>query len=329
MAQPGKLHFAFNGDADGLCALQQLRLEDPSEAQLVTGTKREINLVGRVVAAPGDRVIVLDVSLAVNHAAVRALLESGVQVHYFDHHDAGEPLAHPGLERHIDTSPVLCTSLLVNAHLKGRQRRWAAVGAWGDNLDDSADAALAGDALDAQARATLRRLGTCLNYNAYGDTLDDLLIAPAELHRRLLPHADPLDFCRSDPLFGQLGAQMDADMAAADGTPPIAESAAGAVYLLADAAWSRRVSGLWAHALASRDPQRASAVLTVKPGGGFVVSVRAPLARPRGASALCRRFPTGGGREGAAGINRLPADHVQAFCHAFLEHFKPGHPPPA
>ena len=43
----------FNGDADGLCALQQLRLAQPRETPLVTGVKRDIALLGRV-RAPGD-----------------------------------------------------------------------------------------------------------------------------------------------------------------------------------------------------------------------------------------------------------------------------------
>ena len=29
----------FNGDADGICALHQLRLQDPRPTQLVTGAK--------------------------------------------------------------------------------------------------------------------------------------------------------------------------------------------------------------------------------------------------------------------------------------------------
>ena len=36
----------FNGDADGLCALHQLRLAEPlADAQLVTGVKRDIALL--------------------------------------------------------------------------------------------------------------------------------------------------------------------------------------------------------------------------------------------------------------------------------------------
>jgi hypothetical protein len=50
--------YAFNGDADGLCALQQLRLAGPRAAAgqetLVTGVKRDIALLDRVAASRGD-----------------------------------------------------------------------------------------------------------------------------------------------------------------------------------------------------------------------------------------------------------------------------------
>lgn len=40
----------FNGDADGICALHQLRLARPRpEAQLVTGVKRDIRLLRHLV----------------------------------------------------------------------------------------------------------------------------------------------------------------------------------------------------------------------------------------------------------------------------------------
>ena len=50
----------FNGDADGICALHQLRLSEPRRAELVTGTKREIRLVARCAPASGDEMTVLD-----------------------------------------------------------------------------------------------------------------------------------------------------------------------------------------------------------------------------------------------------------------------------
>jgi len=56
-------HFdVFNGDADGICALQKLRLTALRETTLITGVKRDIALLARVRANPGDEVRVLDIS---------------------------------------------------------------------------------------------------------------------------------------------------------------------------------------------------------------------------------------------------------------------------
>ena len=70
------MHFdVFNGDADGLCALQQLRLAEPLHSTLVTGPKRDISLLKRVSASAGDHVTVLDISLDKNREALLSLLE--------------------------------------------------------------------------------------------------------------------------------------------------------------------------------------------------------------------------------------------------------------
>jgi hypothetical protein len=81
------------------------------------------------------------------------------------------------------------------------------------------------------------------------------------------------------------------------------------------------VLGTFAHQLASAHPERAHAVL--KDNGEvnaaettYTVSVRAPIAHPGGADALCRRFD-GGGRAGAAGIDRLPRSKRESFIAAF------------
>ena len=63
----------FNGDADGICALLQLRKEQPLDAELVTGVKRDINLLGKIDAGAGDQVTVLDVSMDKNKAALEAM----------------------------------------------------------------------------------------------------------------------------------------------------------------------------------------------------------------------------------------------------------------
>ncbi|MDH4041766.1 MAG: DHH family phosphoesterase, partial [Gammaproteobacteria bacterium] len=85
------IHFdVFNGDADGICALIQLRNAEPREAELVTGVKRDINLLDRVEADPGSLVTVLDVSLDKNRAGLERALASGAEVFYCDHHFAGD-----------------------------------------------------------------------------------------------------------------------------------------------------------------------------------------------------------------------------------------------
>lgn len=44
----------FNGDADGICALHQWRLAYPVETTLVTGVKRDIQLLQSVKVGAGD-----------------------------------------------------------------------------------------------------------------------------------------------------------------------------------------------------------------------------------------------------------------------------------
>ncbi|HFC53922.1 MAG TPA: acetyltransferase, partial [Gammaproteobacteria bacterium] len=173
----------FNGDADGICALQQLRLQEPCASTLVSGIKREIDLLRRVEAAAGDLVTVLDLSLDKNRADLQRLLEQGVEIRYFDHHYAGDIPNHPGLVTLIDTAPEICTSLLVDQTLEGRFRAWAVVGAFGDNLDNSARQAARDLDLDARQLDRLRELGIYLNYNGYGATLEDLHFPPDELFR--------------------------------------------------------------------------------------------------------------------------------------------------
>ena len=52
----------FNGDADGVCALHQLRLHNPQESRLVTGVKRDTLLLKRIISARDSVLTVLDIS---------------------------------------------------------------------------------------------------------------------------------------------------------------------------------------------------------------------------------------------------------------------------
>lgn len=311
----------FNGDADGICALHQFRLACPLESELITGVKRDISLLEKVSAGRGDQVTVLDIALSKNLEALLALLEGGASVRYFDHHAPGDIPSHPNLEVVIDTSSDVCTSLLVNRYLGGRFLVWAVVAAFGDNLHDSACRAAAPLGLDAGQLDRLRQLGECLNYNAYGEGVEDLFFHPAELYRMVHRFQDPFAFMREEPAFETLARGYAEDIALARSVRPDAETAAGAVYLLPDAAWARRVSGVFGNWLATAAPARAHAMLTRRSGGGFVVSVRAPLATRMGADVLCAQFETGGGRKAAAGINNLPEDQLARFTAAFVDTF--------
>ena len=105
----------FNGDADGICALRQLRLAFPVESTIVTGLKRQIALLESVPAVRGDVVTVLDISLDRNRKGLASLLARGVTVQYFDHHHAAGPLPkHALLTTTIDESGASCTSTLVD-----------------------------------------------------------------------------------------------------------------------------------------------------------------------------------------------------------------------
>jgi len=311
-------HFdVFNGDTDGLCALHQLRLASPRTATLITGTKHEIALVARAAAQPRDTMTVLDLSFDTNRAALEPLLAQGVEVEYFDHHHAGDVPSCANLRAHIDVSADVCTSVLVDRHLGGRYRRWAIVGAWGDNLSDTARSLARDLGLSDAEIERLRDLGESMNYNAYGDSLADLSIAPAALYKAIRPYENPFDFVAASPLVGQLSACRRADLAHAQQIVPIVSLHWGSVHLLPDEPWARRVRGVYANALANREPGCAHAVLSARADGGYTVSVRAPRERPTGADRLCRKFPGGNGRVGAAGIDCLAPDRLSAFVDAF------------
>lgn len=306
----------FNGDADGLCALQQLRLAAPLTATPVTGPKRDIALLDRVAAAPDVHMTVLDVSFEVNAGAVRRALEAGATIEWFDHHRPGDVAAHPRLTTHIDTAAELCTSAIVDRYLGGAHRAWAVAGAYGDNLDATAAALGARLRLGERDLAALRQLGRALNYNAYGDRVEELLFHPAELHARMRGCADPWVFLARDPAPTRLAEAMRTDLEQALRVSPRLDTPAALAVALPDAAWSRRVAGTLANHLARATPTRAHAVL-VPSAGRYTVSLRSPLAAPSGADALAARFRGGGGRAAAAGINGLPEAEVEEFLHVF------------
>ncbi|PTR02774.1 hypothetical protein C8R30_10532 [Nitrosomonas nitrosa] len=311
----------FNGDADGICALIQLRLAEPLDTELITGVKRDVTLLKQVKATQGDQITVLDISLDRNRTDLQRLLDAGAQLRYFDHHFAGDIPKHDRLLAVIDESPNVCTSLLVDRYLAERFTLWAIVAAFGDNLVQVAERRCAELKLDLDDCLRLRQLGELLNYNGYGTRIEDLHFHPAALFQAMRHFSDPRQVFGNSPELAVLASGYASDREQASNLAPEFVSPTTAVYLLPDAAWARRVIGVWANDLSQAHPERAHLILCPDGEGTYSASVRTARTYPQSASAFCRRYPEGGGREAAAGINRFPETGIAELITDFVATF--------
>ena len=318
------MHFdVFNGDADGIIALLQLRLAEPKKSTLITGVKRDIQLLQQVPIAQASSVTVLDISMEKNHLALESLINNYVDVFYVDHHRAGDIPDSENLTSLIDTDANTCTSLLVNQHLAGRYVLWAIVAAFGDNMLLAAEKLAKEQGLSMNEQAQLKALGTYINYNGYGLTVDDLHIAPDMLFKSLLSYPNPFTLiAEPNSIFFILEHAYLADMKQAKNAKILYDSEVMQVFELDDAPWSRRVSGVFGNELANKHPRKAHAVLTLNPDNSYLVSLRAPLEKKLGAGDICAQFETGGGRAAAAGINRLPLEKLGKFIELVSEYYQ-------
>lgn len=318
------MHFdVFNGDADGILALVQLRLADPKESILVTGVKRDISLLKQVDIAAASSVTVLDISMEKNSEALNNILAASIPVSYTDHHRPGDIPVSDFLSADIDIDANTCTSLLVNNQLNGQFANWAVAAAFGDNMTASAKALADSLGLSAQQQDKLKALGIYVNYNGYGRSVDDLHYKPDELYQQLVQYANPLDLVAEEgSVFTQLERAYQHDMQQAESAKVLADNAICKVVQLDDAAWARRVSGVFGNELANRQPDKAHAVVTLNEDATYTVSLRAPLNNKQGASDICIQFPTGGGRAGAAGINHLPAEQLENFIETLTNYYR-------
>lgn len=310
----------FNGDADGICALHQLRLAQACDSRLLTGVKRDIALFQKLPKDVALNVTALDISFDRNEAALRQVLESGGCVRYFDHHAAQKKFAHPQLECHIDGAPDICTSLLVDQYVGGRFRPWTIVAAYGDNMPALAARLTLAAGCSAQSSNDLAQLGHLLNYNAYGETTADLHIHPADLYRAIHHFEMPQDFIARAPEYAYLLKGFTTDQQLLRDMEPHAESALAAVYLLPDAHWARRLSGILANQLTGTDRNKSFAVLTPCSSGTYVASIRTGAATHARADLFCSRYPGGGGRHAAGGVDQLPESELGRFITDFFHY---------
>lgn len=314
--------YVFNGDADGLCALQQMRLHTSScSGDLISGVKRDVDLLRRVNAANGDTIDVFDISLNTNRDALLQLLENGARIRYFDHHYAGSIPSHPNFMSYIDGSIDVCTSVLVDRYCDNRFHGWAIAAAFGDNLQRVALSMAKAADLNAETISTLQQLGKYLNYNAYGETVSDLHFDPLDLAELLRPFEHPVDFARNSAVYSALATGYENDMALIRQLKPTLHVSGATLFVLPETAWARRAVGEFANEKIREHPANALAVVGTKACGNFMASVRVPASNPVGADVFCRRFATGGGRTLAGGINHLSNDDVHAFISAFSDCF--------
>ncbi|GAM69517.1 hypothetical protein JCM19236_4982 [Vibrio sp. JCM 19236] len=317
------MHYdVFNGDADGICALLQLRFAEPKESKLITGVKRDIQLLKQVpVSDDTSSVTALDISLEKNLEALHPLLAEGIDVFYCDHHRTGEIPSSNHLATQIDTAPEICTSLLINSYLNDNQWLWACVGAFGDNLIKQGNDLAISNGLADENIKFLKELGTLINYNGYGASLEDLHFHPAELYRSLYHYPNPLRLKEdSNSVFHQLQNGFKQDWEKVKNTDTYIEEDGFEVYILPNQPWARRISGTFGNWLANQKPNKAFAVLTDN-GESYTVSVRSPLNNREGADEVCAQFETGGGRKAAAGINALPYKKLTIFVDSMAKRF--------
>ena len=312
------MHYdVFNGDADGIFAMHQLRLANPiDDAALITGVKRDIALLQKIRTVQNGTITVADVSLDKNRRELLELLQRNNRVLYIDHHYAGDIPENEALEHHIETSATTCTSIIANSFLNGRFPRWAICGAFGDNLDEQANQLAHSADVSGSRLATLKEIGELFNYNGYGTRLEDLHVHPADLYRAVRPYNDPFRLYAQTDIVEQLRNGFAEDMARAENQKNISPSPPHRVYILPRSAWARRIAGVFSNRKARQQPEGAHAIIVENDDSTFQVSVRAPLVARRHADTLCRQFPTGGGRAGAAGINSLPSIYP-GICYNF------------
>lgn len=306
----------FNGDADGICALIQLRLAEPKESVLITGVKRDNALLKYISPKAGDDITVLDVSMKKNTAPLQRALDVGSKVFYVDHHQPGDIPQHQNLKAHINTAANTCTSLIVNELLKGRFQDWAIVAAFGDNITAIAEQMCEKQNYSKAQIDILRTLGICINYNGYGASLDDLFYHPVDLYKVAMGYESPFDFIKKEPgFFATLKNGYLQDMEKALAVTATHQNEKAALFILPNEKWARRVSGVAGNELANRFPDRAHAILienkqTTESGEKtYKVSIRAPTGNPVGVDDIAAQFG-GGGRKGAAGIDVLQESSI-------------------
>lgn len=314
----------FNGDADGILSLVQLRQVEPRQSVLITGVKRDTDLLKKVpLDKLSKQIVVLDVSMEKNTDALLSHLADGAEILYADHHRPGQIPKHDNLQSLIDLDANICTALIVDKWLNGQKHLWAIAAAYGDNLIAKGDELCEQAGLSQEQSAQLKELGTLVNYNGYGESLEDLHFEPQDLFTALVQYDSPFA-CINDEnsVFHSLKQAYAKDQSKAESAEVVAQTQDLMAIELEDAPWARRISGVFGNQLANDNPDKAILVLTKNQDSSYRVSLRAPINNKQGAGDICSQFATGGGRAAAAGINHLPNEQLTRLFTLVTEHYQ-------
>ena len=307
----------FNGDADGIISLHQYRMHYPKDSQLFTGVKRDVKLLRHCTDIKDSTFTVFDISLLSNTDYIKPILDGGNYVKWFDHHEPGETDLGDNFSIKVDADPNCCTNILVDEYLNGLYRPWTICGIYGDNLHEQADKF--NPCFNKASMAKLKEVGETLNYNGYGNEELDLTVHPKDVYLDLKDYESPFEYRKKSETYNKIYKQMKSDEAELSSSEILHESETGKVILLPNTRASIRYSGIYSNQQTTDSPDKAFAILTSVDGGNYRISIRSPKTNPYGASKLALQFPTGGGREKAAGVNELPKPELNNFIEKFEE----------
>ena len=307
-------------------SLIQLRKAFPVEQEhhLITGIKRDINLLSKVTNEIGceAQINALDISFDKNFNDVERLLSVADSFFYCDHHKADKLFTHRKLNTIIDTSAFVCTGLLVSHYLEQKYHLWAIASLFGDGLDKIAYQEVKQQQLSEKRVAQIKELGVLVNYNGYGGSIEDLHYHPADLFKTLSEYDSPLEVIedKQSP-FSNLSTCYERDLSEAVGCQPFYNDSLVIGVHLPNQAWSKRISGTFGNLLSKQNKDKAIVVVSDNVDGTLTISLRAPKTKPFGASELCSRYPSGGGRASAAGVNALELQKLESFVNSVAEYY--------
>lgn len=312
-----KYYDFFNGDADGIISLHQFRLQFPRKSELITGVKRDVKLLRHAVDIKNATFTVFDISLLSNSDYIKGILKNNNKVSWFDHHEPGDIDLGDNFSIKVDADPNCCTNILVDKFIDGLHRPWTICGAYGDNLHEQAEKL--NPCFSEMTMLQLKEIGETLNYNGYGNEESDLTVHPKDVYLDIQKYRSPFQYRKKSEIYNKIYTQMSSDKSELSSSEILHDTNTGKVILLPDTKASIRYSGIYSNQQTTDNPSKAFAILTLIDEENYRVSIRSPKTNPYGASKLALQFPTGGGREKAAGVNELPKSELNNFIEKFEE----------